>query len=205
MAITTYAELQTAAANWLDRSDLTSRIPEFIALFEAEASRVIRAPDMLTTDSAFTVDSQTETVPTGFREAKRFKLNTSPVVSLEYVTPEQMDEWRELRASSGKPKYFTVTGGSFEFLPTPDSTYTGTLLYYKAITGLATTSPNWLLTSHPDIYLYGTLVQAEPFLKNDERIGVWRSALDRALAQLEVMNQRKMVGTTPRARFRALD
>ena len=42
MAIGTYAELQTAVANWLDRDDLTDRIPEFIALAEAKMNRVLR-------------------------------------------------------------------------------------------------------------------------------------------------------------------
>ena len=41
MAISTFAELSTAAANWLDRSDLTDRIPEFIALAEARFNREI--------------------------------------------------------------------------------------------------------------------------------------------------------------------
>ena len=39
MAITTFSELKTAVANWLDRSDLTDRIPEFIALAEARHRR----------------------------------------------------------------------------------------------------------------------------------------------------------------------
>ena len=47
MAITAYAELQTATANWLDRTDLTARIPEFIELSEANFNRVIRSPDMV--------------------------------------------------------------------------------------------------------------------------------------------------------------
>ena len=44
MAITTNSELNTAVANWLSRSDLTSRIPEFIALFEAKFNRDMRVP-----------------------------------------------------------------------------------------------------------------------------------------------------------------
>ena len=66
MAITNYGELKSAAAEWLDRSDLTSRIPEFVELAEARFDRVIRTPDMVTKDDSFTVDSQYETVPTGF-------------------------------------------------------------------------------------------------------------------------------------------
>lgn len=204
MAIGTYSELQTAAANWLDRTDLTSRIPEFVALAEARFNRKLRAPDMITKDAAFSVDGQYVALPTGFLDAVRFTLTTSPVTLLEYVTPEQMAEWRETRTSSGKPRYYSVVGGNFEFLPTPDSTYTATLVYHKAIDGLATTDPNWLLTSHPDIYLYGTLLAAEPYLKNDERVVVWKAMLDEALMELRIVNDRKRVGSTPRMRAAVL-
>jgi hypothetical protein len=55
MAISTYAELQTAAANWLGRADLTSRIPEFVALAEAKFNRTLRIRDMITKDAAFSI------------------------------------------------------------------------------------------------------------------------------------------------------
>ena len=42
MSITTYSELQQAIADWLERADLTARIPDFIALFEATANRRLR-------------------------------------------------------------------------------------------------------------------------------------------------------------------
>lgn len=201
MAITTNAELETAVANWLDRSDLTSRIPEFVVLAEARFNRVLRAPDMLTRNDSFTVDSQYETLPTGFIEAKRVVLLTSPVTVLEYLTPEEMAEKRETVSSSGKPAYYSVIGGNFEFLPTPAQAYTASVLYYARLTAVSS-SFNWLATSHPDIYLYGALVAAEPYLKNDERLLLWRSQLDQALAELAVMNDRKQVpgAAVPRSR-----
>jgi len=52
MAISTFAELKTAAANWLDRSDLTDRIPEFIALAEARFNRILRIRDMETVSTS---------------------------------------------------------------------------------------------------------------------------------------------------------
>lgn len=204
MAITTYAELQTAVGNWLNRSDLSSRIPEFIALAEARLSRKIRVPDMLTRNDSFTIDSQYETVPTGFLGAKRFVISGTPVTALEYITPEEMAEKRVWLNSSGKPIYYTVAGGNFEFLPTPATAYTASILYYQAITGLATTSPNWLLTSHPDIYLYASLVAAEPYVMNDERVVLWKAQLDEALAELKVAKDNQSLGGTPVARAKVL-
>lgn len=201
MAISTYAELCTALENWLDRSDLDDRIPEFITLAEARFNRVIRASDMLTRDDAFTIDGQYEDLPTGFLEAKRFVLSTSPVTVLEYLTPEEMAEQRATRTSSGKPIYFSVIGGSFEFLPTPAQSYTASLLYYKRLTTVSS-SFNWLATSHPDIYLFGALCEAEPFVRNDERFPLWDARLNRALAELSTLNERKQVAGTARPRTR---
>lgn len=202
MAITSYSELQTAAANWLNRGDLTLRIPEFIVLAEAKFNRIVRAPDMITKNDAFTVDSQYETLPSGFLEARRFTLLTSPVRALEYITPEEMSEKRELYTSSSKPFYYSVVGGNFEFLPTPDSAYTASLIYYAALTTVSS-SWNWLATNHPDIYLFGTLLEASAYLHDDTRVPLWSARLQSALDQLRVMNDRKQVGNTPRARVKA--
>lgn len=203
MAITSYSELQTAVGNWLNRDDLTARIPEFIELAEARFNRQIRAPDMLTRDDSFTVDSRYEDLPTGFIELARFSIEGSPPRMLEYLSAEEMDEKREKYHSSQKPGYISVIGGSFEFLPTPDSSYTGNVLYYQEIDGLATTDPNWLLTSHPDIYLWGALVEAEPYVMNDERLPLWKSKLEEAMQELRRYNDRKRAGPTPVARARS--
>lgn len=209
MAITTYAELQTAGANWLDRTDLTARIPEFIELAEANFNRVIRQPDMVAKDDAFSLASQYTTLPTDTLEITRIVVDVSPPITLEYLTPEEISERRSVLNSTGRPLYFTVIGGStgqLEVLPSPDSTYTSSIVYYTkipALTDSATT--NWLLDSHPDIYLYGLLVEAEPYLKNDERLPVWASQLDKSLAELRLQGQRKLhSGSSLRMRSRVL-
>ena len=67
MAITSYAELQTAMANWLIRDDLTNRLPEFIDLFEAEVNRRLRIQDMETRATAtLTSGSDYLALPTDF-------------------------------------------------------------------------------------------------------------------------------------------
>ena len=63
MAISTYSELQTAAANWLDRSDLSDRIPEFIALAEARFNRILRIRDMETVSTAISTAAGTGYLP----------------------------------------------------------------------------------------------------------------------------------------------
>ena len=193
MAITTYAELQTATANWLDRSDLTARIPEFIELAEANFNRVIRQPDMITKNDSFSIAGRYTTLPTDTLEIVRIVLDLTPVVVLEYMTPEELSERRITLTGTGKPYYFTTIGGSanqLEVLRSPDDTYTASIIYYTRIPALAD-GTNWLLTNHPDIYLFGALVEAEPYLKNDERMPMWTSRLDKALTDLRLQGERE--------------
>ena len=209
MAITTYAQLKTATANWLDRTDLTDRIPEFIELAEASFNRTIRQPDMVTKNDSYSIAARYTTLPTDTLEITRIVLDSSPVITLEYLTPEEIAERRADMNSTGRPVYFTVIGGSsnqLEVLPSPDGTYTSSIVYYTkipALTDSATT--NWLLTNHPDIYLFGTLVEAEPYLKNDERVALWSTRLDASLGALRLQGERQMhTGSSLRMRSRPL-
>ena len=209
MAITTYAELQTATANWLDRTDLTARIPEFIELSEANFNRVIRQPDMVTKDDSFSLTSRYNTLPSDTLEIVRIVLDLTPVIVLEYLTPEEISERRVSMSATGKPYYFTVIGGSsnqLEVVPSPDSTYTSSIVYYTRIAALSdSATSNWLLAAHPDIYLFGTLVEAEPYLKNDERMPMWTSRLDKALMALRLQGERELhTGSSLRMRARVL-
>ena len=186
MAINTYGTLKTAVANWLDRDDLTDRIPEFISLCEATFNRVLRIRAMETTVSDTTVGgTKTDALPDGYLQMREIHLTTSPVVSLSYITPEIMYRIRS-GSTSAKPNSYTIVGDNILFGPTPDGAYTYDMTYYKsfdALTDVATT--NWVILNAPDLYLYGTLLQAEPFLMNDQRIALWESVMRQVINDLQ--------------------
>jgi hypothetical protein len=185
---TTYAGLQTEAASYLGRADLTAIIPTFIALAEAKFNRTLRTRDMITKDAAFSITGEYVAVPTGFLEAKAFMLNASPRQELTFMPDDtQVDMYP---TSNETPLFYSIVGSNFRFAPVPSTTVTATLTYYKAIVALATTSPNWLLTSHPDIYLYGTLMEAAPYLHDDNRIGLWAAGLRECVSQLRTQDAR---------------
>ena len=194
--ISTYAQLQTEIANWLDRTDLTSEIPTFIELAEASLNRTIRAPDMITKNDSFSIAGQYTTLPSDTLEIIRIVVDLQPVIVLEYLSPEDLSELRVTMTGTGKPYYFTLIGGSsnqLEVLRSPDQTYTSSIIYYTripALTDSATT--NWLLTNNPDIYLFGALVEAEPYLKNDERMPLWTNRLNQALTTLRLQGEREL-------------
>jgi len=186
MAINSYSTLQTAVANWLDRDDLTDRIPEFIALNEAIFNRVLRIRAMETTVTADTVGgTKSYDLPTGYVQMRQIHLVTSPVTALQYLTPEMMYRvWAG--SSSGKPESYTIIGDKIFFGPTPDSVYSYTITYYKTFDNLSdSATTNWVILNAADVYLYGTLLQAEPFLNNDQRIPVWERGLRQGMADLQ--------------------
>ena len=119
MAIGTFAELKTAAANWLDRSDLTDRIPEFISLAEARFNRVLRIRDMETVSTAISTAAGTReySLPTGFVQMKEFHLSTDPITPLAYITPEMMSRmWAG--SAKAKPQVFTIIADNVRLGPT---------------------------------------------------------------------------------------
>ena len=187
MAISTYSELQTAAANWLDRSDLSDRIPEFIALAEARFNRILRIRDMETVSTAISTSAGTReySLPTGFVQKKEFHLTTDPLTPLAYITPEMMTRiWAG--SGQGKPEVFTIIADNVRLGPSPDAVYTTSMLYYKTFTALSdSATTNDMLTNNPDVYLYGTLLEAEPFIMNDERVQLWATAFKQAIDDIQ--------------------
>jgi hypothetical protein len=192
VALATYSDLQTAAALWLGRADLTSRIPEFIALAEAKFNRTLRTREMLQRDSAFSITGEYVAVPVGFLEADSFKTNASPRTEITFLPNDMQNTMYP--TSNESPKFYSIVGAYFRFAPVPSTTTTATLTYYKRLDPLATTSPNWLLTYHPDIYLYGTLLESAPFLGDDARVGLWVNALQQVMNDLKGANARSKTG-----------
>lgn len=199
MAITTYSELQTAIANWLNRSDLTARIPEFIALAEPDIFDSLKTL-ALETRADITVNARYISVPSGFSSPIRLHLDVSPIHKVEFVAVDQINDF--YNSGSAKPDYYTVIGSEFEFNRTPDSSYTGKLVYIARPTALSdANTTNTFLANYPNIYMYGALLQAEPFLGNDERLQVWASMYKQFIESAnEAQKKRKYQSTTLQVR-----
>lgn len=183
----TYSELKSAVADFLNRQDLTSVIPTFVKFCEADINRKLRHRKMLERATA-TLEAQYTALPDDFLEAKNVQLNSALPVQLRYVTLDHADLLRSgIYSTSGEPKYYTIVGETIEVVPEPSTEYTIELAYYKKFTALSEDEDtNWLLTAHPDVYVYGTLVHSAPYLKDDERIPVWVGLYEKALGDLKV-------------------
>jgi len=177
MAIGQYSELKTAVANWLTRSDLTARIPEFITLAEDYVAQEFRIRAM-ETSSDLTISSQTTALPTRYLETIRLYIDGDPVQRLGYMKP--LDFWeRWASARTGKPQFFTIEGENYVFGPAPDSTYTGKCLFYQRFAAMSEDSDtNWILENARGLYLYRALLEASPFIGDDPRTLTWATLWD---------------------------
>jgi len=189
MALATYTDLQDAVKTWLTRTgdtDLNSRVPEFITLVEAQFNRDVRHRSMeARTDLTATAGNAYITLPTDYRELRSLVVQTNPKSILSYVTPQQLDtNWPT--AVTGTPSEYTIIGGEIKLGAVPSTAFTIEMTYYQTIPALSdSNTSNWMLTNHPDLYLYGTLLQAAPYLKSVEDIPIWGSFYTRGMEGLK--------------------
>jgi hypothetical protein len=205
MTITTYATLKTAIADFLNRDDLTSVIPTFIALAEADMQRKLRHWRMEVRATA-QLDTQFSAIPADWLETIRFYLTTGETSRLELISQAEMIDRKEADGNvNGRPYYYAMTGAQFELYPIPDGTYASELLYFAKIPALSdSATTNWLLTNAPDAYLYGALIHSAPYLKDDARIQIWAGLYQSAIDNLnDSSNDARHSGTGLRMKIRS--
>ena len=187
MALNTYSALKASVANWLNRTDLTDEIVDFISLTEADFNSKLRIRKMIS-ETTITIDAETEDLPTGFLQIRDFFIvSGSTKLPLRYMTPSQMDSIKGT-STTGTPEVYTILGDKLRFAPKPDSTYTATLNFYKKFDALSdSNTSNFILSDHPSIYLYGALYHATNFLGGIDKMLVqkWQQMYATAMERLE--------------------
>jgi hypothetical protein len=201
MAITSYSELQAAIGNWLDHSLFAARTPEFIALFEAAANRRLRVREQ-EASTMLTPSSGAATLPADYLMWRRVTWTGSPRVELQYVHPSYLQAAYP-SSPSDVPRIFTIEGATMKVRPLDATTLE--LDYFQKIPALSdSTTTNWLLAAHPDLYLFGALVEAEVFGVNDERAPLWKARRDEIFDEIEKLSNKsrgagamRVMGVTP--------
>lgn len=189
MSITNYTELQTAVAGWLNKSNLTTVIPDFITLTEADINRRLRSPD---TETNYTgsLSGQTLAIPAAVREIRKlFITNTKGNKQIIVVPQEQLEAYGNV---AGEPQVYCITANVIKFGPSPDSTYPYILVGFGGYTALSSGAPtNAMLTSHPDVYLYGALTHAAQYLQDVEALAKYGPLYDLYLTRVDDEDKRQ--------------
>lgn len=175
MAIGTHSQLKAAIQTWFVR-DMSSEIADIITLTEAEIRKDVRCQAMETLATG-TLTGETLAFPTGFVWAKRLKVGR---YIKEYVTQA---DYADFDAQDSQTDVFTIIGQDIYILDgASGDDYS--LIYFKAFTAFSDDGDtNWLLTNHPDVYLWGGCRQAAILTKDVEEFqrfsGLYASAVSR--------------------------
>lgn len=200
--ITDRPSLITACTEWLARDNdttLIARIPSFIQLCEAKLNRELRCYQMekrsTATVNLASSEPQYISLPSDFQTMRRIRLpGVSGKPKLSFASLVQAEEYLSANGNNAaQPVYYTPFGSEMELTPPPDQAYVLEMIYRSIIPSLTSTNTtNWLLTLAPDIYLYGSLLESAPYIKEDERINTWGTGFKFAL---DGLNQLSMDAT----------
>ncbi len=192
MAFDTYSDFQAAIANWLNRADLTGAIADFITQAEATCNKVLRTRYMVA-EATVTVAAGTDRValPADFIDLLYVTGNIDPTRTLIKQVPDWMAKQQRLRLKTpGVPLYYAVIGANILVCPVPAAVTGLTISYYQEIPALSNSNTsNWLLTHHPDIYLYTALMHAAPYMADDARTELFGQSIVRMVQSLISNNQ----------------
>ena len=205
MPITTYAELKTNIADFLNRDDLASVSSTFVSLAEADLNRQIRHWRQEKRSTA-SIDTQYSAIPADMLEVIRFYITSGDTRPLELISQaEMLDRKFKNLNTSGQPAYYAVTAGELEVYPVPDGIYTSELYYFGKTDALSdSNTSNWILEHYPDAYLYGSLIHSAPYLKDDARIQVWAALYQSAIDSINQASEKaKFGGSGRRMKIRA--
>jgi hypothetical protein len=175
-SVMTYDSLTTDITQYLERSDtaVVQQIPQFIMLAEFEIAQQIKTlGQQQVVESTMTVGNPIIQKPARWRKTTSMNLTTQsgeiqPIYLRKY---EYLRSYSPSVSTTSTPLYYAdYNYDNWIVAPTPDYAYAFEVLYYERIQPLSSeTQTNWLTQNAPNAMLYGTLLQAMPFLKNDQR------------------------------------
>ena len=176
--MTTFATLQTDIADYLHRTDLTDKIPGFIALAESAIFRELNIRDIQATDEGTTYDDIVD-LPSDFHALVRLTTTVGGVeTSMDYASEGQGYNYAE----GGIRVADAGTGTEYKMYYTPvirplSSTYT----------------TNWLLTNAADLYLYASCVEAAKYIRDTEQVGLLSSVVAGLLDSVRRLTVRRFI------------
>jgi hypothetical protein len=189
MALTTYEDLKTAAADWLERSDLAGRAADFITLAEARLNRELRLA-VMESEASLTAASAARRLdlPADCREALGLWREDGAVrVAMRY-RPAGLLPRGDV---GGRPDYWSLEGRAI-VLDRPCDQETGFVLRQVGRLALSAEAPtNAVLAEHPDLYLFAALAEVCPYLRDGEMAGHFNARFEMALAQARAADARR--------------
>lgn len=200
--ISSYTTLLTAVTDYLARDDLSTFTPNFVQNFE---ERFFRQPRnfgrWMESALSVTIAASVAALPSDYLGLKYAYVDGSPSSRLDRLSLNQLLGKYPRGGGTALPLFISRQTTNFIFGPEPDSTYTVKGVYWAKPTLLRSfasdAAAHWLIVNAPDIPLYGALLEAQPFLRNDARIGIWQQMYDRAIQDYRDLFKEEERGGSP--------
>jgi len=189
--VMTYDSLTSTVLQYLERRDaaVVDAIPTFITLCEFEIAQEIKTLGQLqVANAAMNPNNPVIAKPARWRKTVSMTIDTGTGTQPVYLRKyEYLRNFWPNETQTDLPQYYADTDYEHWYVaPTPDQAYNFEVLYYERIAPLSSTNQtNWLTQNAPNAMLYGTLLQAMPFLKNDAR-QVFQQKYTEAITSLKV-------------------
>ena len=174
MSLVTYNDLLIAMGNWLQRDDITNLYPDFITLFEANANQTLRTRLQTAMIQQVCVNAQIP-LPADFQAIDRVAWLGDVTRDLQFVEPEQL-VINYPTMSQGDPQAYTIEGSTMTVQPTDN--VTPILIVYRQVISPLANGINWLWQKYPNLYLFGSLVEAQAYAVDVDKGGMWQARRD---------------------------
>jgi hypothetical protein len=186
MSLASYTDLLASVASWMNRTDLTTVIPDFVTIAESRIARDLRLREQSTAGTLTTsISTRAVALPTDWLEFSNVVIDGDPATSCQFVANEYLNTRFPNESYAGRPYFYSIEGDSVLFGPMPDDAYTVNIDYVARFPDLATNSTNWLLTNHPNVYLYACLREACFFVKDKEGAAQWDGLFKQEVGTLQ--------------------
>ncbi len=155
------------------------QLPRLVTLAERRIARELKIEGFIRAiTTPLSIGVSTYLKPDRWRDTISMTVNGTPIQtrSYEYLRNYWPDE-----SQTASPEFYAdYDYANWLIAPTPNAASTLEVLYYEqpALLG-PTLQSNWLTEYAPELVLYASLLEATPFLKNDERVQLWQSLYDR--------------------------
>jgi hypothetical protein len=180
-SVMTYDSLVENIQSYLERTDQATleKIPLFIMLAEQTiASEIKFLGNLNVVQSTMTTSNPIIQKPARWHKTVSMNVTVlgekKPVFLRKY---EYLREYWPDATNTDVPRYYCdYNYDNWLVAPTPSDDFAFEVLYYERLQPLdSTNQTNWFTIYAPQALLYGSLLQAMPFLKNDERMPMWKA------------------------------
>lgn len=186
------SQISSVSLGYADRNDtaVVNMIPSFVKMVESRFNRVLTIEDQ-STRYQFPTPNPTDgryNLPTDFSSLQDIAIvsiaSPSSRVTLAMVNPEQMNTVTGMTNQSIKG-WYNIIAGQLVVQPVLTDDYLLEIVYYATIDPLtAPESFNWISTNHPDLYIYGILVEINSFVKDPDATNLWEARFQSAVAEV---------------------